>query len=445
MIAVDLKESILHVATTGGLIKQTANNAKDELANILLDVKDDKKYQYIPITEFPFSIPSNWLWVKLEDICIKITDGTHKTPKYTDLGIPFVSVKDVSFGKISFKNTKFISEFEHKKLYKRCNPERGDLLITKIGTTGVPAIVETDVEFSLFVSVALLKINNQKIYNKYLYYILQSPVVQKQVKENTRGVGNKNWVLEAIKNTVLPLPPLEEQYQIVDRIEELFAKLDEIKHIEEELEKIKSKFPEDIKKSVLNDFFSGNASFIIESYDSWKSEMLINIADVCTGNSIPEIVKKNKYTNLEEGYNYIETKDLSFDHKFNYNNGIKIPYSESGFKYANSNDILMCIEGGSAGKKIGILTEKVCYGNKLCKFSLNSDLVIPEFLYYYLQSEVFLKNFYENLNGIIGGVSINKIRKIEIKFPSVKEQQRIVDKLEQLLPLCDDIEKIVNQ
>ena len=445
MIAVDLKESILHVATTGGLIKQTANNAKDELANILLDVKDDKKYQYIPITEFPFSIPSNWLWVKLEDICIKITDGTHKTPKYTDLGIPFVSVKDVSFGKISFKNTKFISEFEHKKLYKRCNPERGDLLITKIGTTGVPAIVETDVEFSLFVSVALLKINNQKIYNKYLYYILQSPVVQKQVKENTRGVGNKNWVLEAIKNTVLPLPPLEEQYQIVDRIEELFAKLDEIKHIEEELEKIKSKFPEDIKKSVLNDFFSGNASFIIESYDSWKSEMLINIADVCTGNSIPEIVKKNKYTNLEEGYNYIATKDLSFDHKFNYNNGIKIPYSESGFKYANSNDILMCIEGGSAGKKIGILTEKVCYGNKLCKFSLNSDLVIPEFLYYYLQSEVFLKNFYENLNGIIGGVSINKIRKIEIKFPSVKEQQRIVDKLEQLLPLCDDIEKIVNQ
>lgn len=169
------------------------------------------------------------------------------------------------------------------------------------------------------------------------------------------------------------------------------------------------------------------------------------MADICTGNSISESVKKSKYSNLSDGYNYIATKDLDINHIFNYNNGIKIPYSENGFKYAGSNDILMCIEGGSAGKKIGILSEKVCYGNKLCKFSLLSNELIPKYLYYYLQSPVFLKNFYENMSGIIGGVSINKIKELVIYYPSVEEQQKIVDIIERILPLCDEIDSLVNK
>ena len=88
----------------------------------------------------------------------KLTDGTHKTPKYTSDGVKFVSVKDMSNGYLSLNNTKFISKEEHKELYLRCNSEKGDLLLSKVGTTGVPAIIETDEEFSLFVSVALLKL-----------------------------------------------------------------------------------------------------------------------------------------------------------------------------------------------------------------------------------------------------------------------------------------------
>lgn len=108
-----------------------------------------------------------------------------------------------------------------KELRERCNPERGDILLSKIGTTGVPAIVDTDEKFSLFVSVALLKINSKFLYNKYLYYMIYSPLVQKQANVNTRGVGNKNWVLDAIADTVVPLPPIEEQKRIVAKIEEI--------------------------------------------------------------------------------------------------------------------------------------------------------------------------------------------------------------------------------
>ena len=133
----------------------------------------------------------------------------------------FVSVKDMSTGKLSLNNTKYISQEEHKELYERCNPEKGDILLSKVGTTGVPAIVDTDEQFSLFVSVALLKFNHKYINQKFFYYLIYSPLVQQQATENTKGIGNKNWVLDKIANTLVILPPVEEQQRIVERLEQL--------------------------------------------------------------------------------------------------------------------------------------------------------------------------------------------------------------------------------
>ncbi|MDR0424712.1 MAG: hypothetical protein LBH39_04565 [Clostridiales Family XIII bacterium] len=107
--------------------------------------------------ELPFEIPDSWEWVRLGCVINKLTDGTHSTPKYTESGVPFLSVKDMSDGKLNFSNTKYISPEGHSELYRRCDPERGDILLTKVGTTGIPVLVDTDEVFSLFVSVALLK------------------------------------------------------------------------------------------------------------------------------------------------------------------------------------------------------------------------------------------------------------------------------------------------
>ena len=85
--------------------------------------------------------------------------------------------------------------------------------------------------------------------------------------------------------------------------------------------------------------------------DSWEWVRLGEIANLYTGNSISENIKKSKYLNLNNGLNYIGTKDVNFDQTINYNNGVKIPFEEKNFKYATNGDILLCIEGGSAGKK----------------------------------------------------------------------------------------------
>ena len=238
-----LKKSILQEAVQGKLVPQ---DPSDEPAEALLEriraekqrlikegkIKKDKHESVIfrrdnshyekrgseevcIDDEIPFEIPDGWAWCRLGSILEKLTDGTHSTPKYTDSGVPFISVKDVSSGVLSFDSAKHISESEHRELYKRCDPKRGDILLTKVGTTGIPVIVDTDEEFSLFVSVAQLRFSHSLLDENYLLLLIQSPLVQQQCTEHTRGVGNKNWVMRDIANTLVAIPPLAEQKKIV--------------------------------------------------------------------------------------------------------------------------------------------------------------------------------------------------------------------------------------
>lgn len=237
---VDMQKSILQMAVQGKLVEQRPEEGtgeelyqqiqteKQEL--IKADkIKKEKPLPEIAEDEIPFDIPESWKWVRIGSLLHKLVDGTHRTPKYTTSGVPFVSVRNMSNGTLSLEDTKFISEEEHRELWNRCNPKRGDILLSKVGTTGVPAKVETDKEFSLFVSVALLKFNNDLLDIDFLIYSILAPDFQKQCKEHTRGVGNKNWVIIDIANTMMPLPPLAEQKRIVAKLEEILPLCERLK------------------------------------------------------------------------------------------------------------------------------------------------------------------------------------------------------------------------
>ena len=236
----DMKKSLLQYAIQGKLVEQRPEEgtAEELFAQIQKEkqkliaekkIKKEKPLPEITDDEKPFDIPESWKWCRLGSILNKLTDGAHSTPKYTPVGIPFLSVKDMSSGVLDFSNCKYISEEEHQTLYSRCNPEYGDLLLTKVGTTGIPVIVDTNQPFSLFVSVALLKFDQNLIYNKFLRLLINSPLVQTQAAENTKGVGNKNWVMRDIANTIIVLPPLAEQKRIVEKLEQLLPLCDNLK------------------------------------------------------------------------------------------------------------------------------------------------------------------------------------------------------------------------
>lgn len=209
-----LKKKILDSAICGELIENDLSLRPVDVEQITGDI--------------PFEIPSNWKWSTFGMAAIKITDGTHSTPNYVTSGIPFLSVKDISSGKLNFNNCKYITIEEHQNLYKRCDPKKNDLLITKVGTTGIPVIVDTNEEFSLFVSVALLRFDLDKYSIEYLKYIVSSRFIQNIIDENTKGMANKNWVIKEISKTPIPLPPLEQQRKIVNKIEECFNLIDQL-------------------------------------------------------------------------------------------------------------------------------------------------------------------------------------------------------------------------
>ena len=210
--------------------------------------------------------------------------------------------------------------------------------------------------------------------------------------------------------------------------------------------------PEQLKYSILKKAFSGTLvscttdeelpkvkaiKYEEPPFDipnGWFWSNLGNCCNMYTGNSIPESVKKAKYAGLKEGYDYIATKDVTFEHTIEYDNGVRIPFNDD-FRIAYSGSVLMCIEGGSAGRKIGILDRDVCFGNKLCSF--NSSKIVNKYIYYYLQSHEFKSFFMGNMSGIIGGVSIKRLKELPIPIPTLSEQKAIVAKIEELLPYVD--------
>lgn len=181
---------------------------------------------------------------------------------------------------------------------------------------------------------------------------------------------------------------------------------------------------------------------------TWEVKKLKDIGKIYNGNSINEKIKKDKYTSNDEGLPFIATKDVSYENIIDYDNGIKIPFEEKDqFKVAPKNTILICAEGGSAGRKIGFTNQDICFGNKL--FACNTDKNIDSrYVYYYYFSSSFQKQFSLSLTGLIGGVSMNKFREIEIPIPALIVQKHIVKILdnvfENIVKAKDNAEKNLN-
>ena len=236
-----LRQTILNLAVHGKLVKQ---NPEDEPASELLKRIAAEKARLVRAGEIKlrklksrdrqdsheFVTPNGWQLADLGSIALKITDGAHKTPTYVDDGVPFVSVKDFSAGCLELSHTRFIPPSEHKSLYKRCDPRRGDILLGRIGTLGKAVLVDTDVEFSLYVSVGLIRFDHKNIDPVYLQLILNSPFVEKEFERIKIGGGTHTNKLNLgdLHTVALPLAPLSEQSRIVTKIDELITLCDRL-------------------------------------------------------------------------------------------------------------------------------------------------------------------------------------------------------------------------
>lgn len=213
----------------GELLKRIAA----EKARLLKEKKIGKEKPLPPIAaeEMPYEAPEGWVWCYMQDLCQIITDGTHQTPLYTTTGKIFLSAKNVKPFKFMPEAHQFVSEVDFEGYRKNRKPELNDILLTRVGSSiGEAALIDKDIEFAIYVSLALLKMVPQMIEPRYLVIWLNSPIGRGFSTENTlgRGMSQGNLNLALIRNFMVSLPPLSEQHAIVQKVNTLLACCDEL-------------------------------------------------------------------------------------------------------------------------------------------------------------------------------------------------------------------------
>ncbi|MEQ8881305.1 MAG: restriction endonuclease subunit S [Cyclobacteriaceae bacterium] len=178
---------------------------------------------------------------------------------------------------------------------------------------------------------------------------------------------------------------------------------------------------------------------------NWEWVRLGTIGNIFNGNSISAAIKADKYEGLNEGYPFVATKDVGYGFEnIDEENGIRIPFDQSKFKVARKGTVLICSEGGSSGKKMGICTQDICFGNKLYAIE-QYGAVEPTFIMGFYYTSIFYKLFSERMTGLIGGISISKFKDIPFPLPPLEEQKEIVRIVGQLKEEIDALNRLAKE
>lgn len=470
MIVSDLKKSILQYAISGKLSERLKDDTPVEkmLKSINLQKQDYKtrlsKYDVISNQEFPFSIPAEWKWIELKNISLDIYAGGDKPKSFSETktdkySVPVIANGETNDGIVGY--TDIATENENT------------LTVAGRGTIGFSKF-RTE-PFTPIVRLIVIKLPNEVNY-KYLQKVFELLI------ETGVGTSIKQLTVPMIVNKLIPLPPIEEQQRIVDRIEELYIELDKITPLELEIKKLKESLPSDMKKSIFTAIFSGKMTNrkdgdtpiedtmlkILDNHNELLKNKVIKKESKVTPvdyNEVPFIIPAEwKWTKF---YNCLDVRDGTHDSPRYINEGTALITSknlnkngtlnDSDLKYISNedrdkinsrskvdkDDILFAMIGSIGNPVMVESTPDFCIKNVALFKNPVKSLINNKYLYYYLDySQERMKK--ESTGGVQQFVSLNYLRNYYIPIPPIEEQQRIVDRIEELLPLCNDIEKLIN-
>ena len=199
---------------------------------------------------------AEWKQETMVDVCSILTCGVASTPKYVDehVGVPFLSAQNVKDGEVVLEKYRFISREFHEKLTKKNKPRNGDILYSRVGAKyGEAAVVEHDFEFSVYVSLTLIRPIPEKLGSHFLMYYLNSPVGKSFAKKSITSSGVPNLNVNDVRKFPVGYPSMKQQLRIVDQLKSLNAETQRLATIYER----KLAALDDLKKSLLHQAFSG--------------------------------------------------------------------------------------------------------------------------------------------------------------------------------------------
>lgn len=427
-----------------------------------------------------------WSLVRLKEVCNRISDGTHFTPTYLNDGIPFISVKDIYDDKVHFNKCKYISKEVHEELIKRCNPEKDDILITKSGTIGRMALVPEKPEFSLFVSVALIKNRKEIIGSKFLKLCLENFLNSINISQDIKGGLLKNFHLEDIRETLVPTVDLKEQQAIVSKTEELFSELDKgIEQLKTAQQQLKT-----YRQSVLKWAFEGKLT------EEWREQHShLQSGNECVKqiqNEKEKIAKANgkkikpmtsitddemeELFEIPARWAWVRNEDYLFEVKDGTHDTPKyqdegIPFitqkniREEGLDFSNvqfiseqdhtkfyqrsnvaKNDIIISMIGHNRGMTAIVDTDKVFSIKNVGLFKFLPSFQSYKFSFYYYQSKVGLNMVLKkSKGGAQPFIGLTELRNWAVVVCSLEEQNQIVQEIESRLSVADKMEENITQ
>ncbi len=486
MNAQDLKNSILQLAVQGKLVEQRAEEgtARELLEQIKLEkdqlIKDKKIKKSKPLPEItedeiPFEIPESWEWVRLEDICTKLVDGDHNPPKDVDEKTDYIMASSTNINNntiVDIEKVRYLTQDIFEKENERTQATDGDIFFTSVGTLGRSCVYKGGYNICFQRSVSVIR---TLILNYYLKYTFDSAYFQYKIIREATGTAQKGFYLKQLAMSLIPIPPLEEQHRIVAKIEEILPYIDQYDKAYTKLEIFNKKFPEDMKKSILQMAMQGKlveqrpeegtADELYEQIVAEKAQ-LIKDGKIKKEKPLPEITEGEIPFEIPSSWKWVRLSQAGFTQTGNTPSkthpeyfGSTIPFvgpgdiangkisfskglSEAGrdvARVAYADSILQVCIGGSIGK-CAICNQEVTFNQQIN--TIYPVISLSKYLYYVLDSSYF-KEFMRNNAGGTATPIINRSvwDSIVVPIPPLEEQHRIVAKIEELLPYCDQLIK----
>ena len=379
-------------------------------------------------------VPEGWKVLKICDFA-KVTDGAHKTPTYTDDGVPFLRVTDMKHKNVFNKGIKYISRDEHEMLIKRCNPEVNDILYSKNGTIGITRLIDWSREFSIFVSLALIKIKTESVTPFYLKHILNSEIAWKQIRDRSKQGTVTNLHLEEIKEFDIPTPPLPEQQKIAA----ILTSVDEvIEKIQAQINKLK-----DLKTGMMQELLTRGVGVDGKPHTEFKDSPVGRIPKAWEVVKFKDIFHDYKYGPRFSSKDYdilgnvktIRGTDLSSNGVIKYK---QVPIAKLEKKLVEQNSLqdgdLVMITTADCGATAVFESQDLpyiasAYAIKLTpKEGLNS-----KYINYFMQTSDALSQVDSFIRkGTVANLPGSDVMSITLALPSKDEQNKIVLILGQL-------------
>lgn len=474
-----LKASILQYAIQGKLVEQRPEEGtgeelyqkiQAEKQRLIKEgkIKKEKPLPEIAEDEIPFDIPESWKWVNISEMSIFQEGPGILAKDFRESGIPLIRIAGMQSDILSLDGCNYLDEEMVKNKWNHFRLDLGDILIST--SASMDKICEVDEH-----TVGAIPYTGQirfkmlgDVSKQYFKWFIKSPCYKKQIDNQKTGGMIKHYGPTHLKKMFIPIPPLAEQHRIVAKIEELLPYVDRYAAAYEKLEQFNAKFPEDMKKSILQYAIQGKlveqrpeegtgedifkqlkpyhkgikpckdelnfSSMDFDIPESWTMVELNQIFDFVdyrgkTPTKITSGVFLITASNIKQGYmDYTRKEYISFEeYKGRQSRGL-----------TQNGDLLFTTEAPMGNAALCDLDECSC-GQRIITFKeYTKEATLPALFMYFILSPQFQQQLLDNCTGTTAkGIKAEKLKHFLLPLPPYEEQKRIVAKLEEILPLCE--------